>query len=103
MAAARAPSVHEALHDGVSTDGAAAAPTAVRARQRGHPQMALQQRPQPSERDSEAIRGWLCMSAQMLQRPIILYDGWGTANLRVRPDSGRRSHGRLDVSINVPI
>ena len=41
MAAAAAPSVREASHDGASTDGAAAAPTAARARQRGHPRMAM--------------------------------------------------------------
>ena len=66
-------------------------------------QMALQQRPQPPERDSEAIRGWPCMSAQTLQRPIIRYDGWGGANQRVRRGSGEWRHGGLDLSINIPI
>ena len=39
MAAAAAPSVCEALQDGASTDGAATAPTAARARQRDHLRM----------------------------------------------------------------
>ena len=41
VAAVVAPSVREASHDGASTDGAAAAPTAARARQQGHPRMAM--------------------------------------------------------------
>ena len=36
MATRAAPSVRKASHDGASTDGPAAAPTAARARQRGH-------------------------------------------------------------------
>ena len=42
--------------------------------------MALQQRPQPLERDSEAIHGWPCMSAQTLRRVNGRNDGWELAN-----------------------
>ena len=41
VAAAAAPSVREASHDGASTDGAAAASTAAQARPRGHQRMAM--------------------------------------------------------------
>ena len=41
VAAAAAPSVRAPSHDGASTDGAVAAPTVVRARQRGHRRMAM--------------------------------------------------------------
>ena len=41
MAAVAAPSVREALQDNAGTDGAAAAHKASRARQQGHPRMAM--------------------------------------------------------------
>ena len=41
VAAAAAPSLREASHDGASTDDAAAAPTAAQEQQRGHQRMAM--------------------------------------------------------------
>ena len=66
-------------------------------------QMALQQRHQSPERDSEAIHEWPCMSAQTLRRSIIWYNGWGPANWSVRRGSGDRRHGRLDFLVNISI
>ena len=65
--------------------------------------MALQQRPQSSERNSKDIHGWPCMSDQTLRRPIDLYDGWGPANWSVRRGLGGRRHGRLDLLVNISI
>ena len=84
VAAVTAPSVREASHDGASTGGAAAAPTAARERQ-------------------EAIYGWPSMSAQTLRRPICQNEGWGPANWSVHRGSGGRRHGRLELAVNVSI
>ena len=83
-AAAAAPSVREASHDGASTDGAVAAPTAARARWRGHQRVAMR-------------------VARTLRRPIGRNDGWEPANRSVRRGSGGRRHGRLDLSVNISI
>ena len=65
--------------------------------------MALQLRPQPPERNSEAIHGWPCMLAQTLQRSIVRYSGWGLVVWSVRRGSSERRHVQLDLSINIPI
>ena len=65
--------------------------------------MSLHHCPQTPERNSKAINGWPCMSAQKLRRPIGQNNGWGAANCSVRCDSGGRRYGQLDLLINTPI
>ena len=75
----------------------------VRCRMTARARMSLQQRPQPTERDSETTHGWLCISARTLRRHMIWSSSWGPANWRACCGSGGRRHGRLDLSINISI
>ena len=65
--------------------------------------MALQQCPQLSKRNNEAIHGWPCMSVHRLRISIGQDDGWRSENWSIRHASGERRYGWLDLSTNIPI
>ena len=47
--------------------------------------------------------GWPCTSAPTLRFPIDQNNSWRQVKWSVRHGLGERRHGRLDVSINIPI
>ena len=78
VAAAAAPSVREASHDGASTDGAAAAPTAAQARPRGHQRMAMHVASNAAALDWPKRLFWvsqkLKLGARRSEKPLFFID-----------------------------